>query len=76
MPEVCNKDFITTSMNGVLIPLNIYFAQKRLYNIMQAMTKYYRLIAPWAKVIIMNLQILNRNMPKKQLNVYPKNLLV
>ena len=46
---------------------------------MQAMTKYYRLIASQTKVIIMNLQILNKNTPQKQLNVYPKivkNLLV
>ena len=29
--------------------------------------KYYRLIASWTWVIIMNLQILNRNIHKKQL---------
>ena len=83
---------MTASINGVLVPLllrlNKDFSQKYLsleliklamYNVMQAMTKYYRLIASWAKSIIMNLQILNRNIPKKQLNVYPKtvrNLLV
>ena len=39
-----------------------------MYNIMPAMIKYYRLIASWTKVIIMNLQILNRNIPKKQQN--------
>ena len=38
---------------------------------MKAMTKYYRLIASWTKVIIINLQILNGNIPIKQLNVYP-----
>ena len=81
---------MTASINGVLVPLLLRldkdFSQKYLeliklamYNVMQAMTKYYRLIASWAKSIIMNLQILNRNIPKKQLNVYPKtvrNLLV
>ena len=44
-----------------------------MYNIMQAMTECYRLMASWTKVIIMNSQILNRNIPKK-LNVYPKNI--
>ena len=41
-------------------------------DIMQAMTKYYRLIASQTKVIIMNLQILNRDIPRKPLNVCPK----
>ena len=78
-------------MNGVLMPL-LLTLDKHLFwkktkfgnhkisndNIIHAMTKYYRLIASWTKVIIMNLHI-NRNFPKKQLNVYPKkvkNLLV
>ena len=74
-------------MNGVLMPLLLtldkYLAQKHLsleiiklalYNIMQAVTKYYGLIASWTNVIIMNLQIVNSNIPKKQLNVYPKTV--
>ena len=74
-------------MNGVLMPLLLtldkyLFCTKYLsleiiklarYNIMQAMTKYHRLIASWTKDI-MNLEILNRNIPKKQLNVYPKTV--
>ena len=73
-------------MNGVLMPLLLtldkYLFWKKLsleiiklavYNIIHAMTKYYRLIASWTKFIIMNLHI-NRNFPKKQLNVYPKKV--
>ena len=41
---------------------------------MQAMTKYYRLIASWTKFINMNLQILNRDISKKHLILYPKKL--
>ena len=80
-------------MSCVLMPLSLtmdkyLFAQKHvnlkiiklaMYNTTQAMKKYFRLIASWTKVVIMNLQILNRNIPKKQLDVYPKtvkNLLV
>ena len=40
-----------------------------MYNIMQALAKHYRLIASWTNVIIMNLQIVNSNIPKKLLNV-------
>ena len=66
---------------NVLIPIllttNIYFTQKHLsleiiklatYNIMQPMAISYRLIASWTKVIIMNLQILNRSMPNNSIN--------
>ena len=52
----------------------MYELQQNVQVHMQAMTKCYRLIASWTKVIIMNLQILNRNIPKKQLNVYPKTV--
>ena len=61
----------------ILLTTNIYFTQKHLsleiiklamYNIMQAMAISYRLIASWTKVIIMNLQILNRSMPNNSIN--------
>ena len=74
-------------MNGVLmlllLTLDKYLVQKHLsleiiklalYNIMQAVTKYYRLIASWTNVITMNLQIVKSNIPKKQLKVYPKTV--
>ena len=41
---------------------------------MQAVTKCYRLRASWTKVIFMKSQILNSNIPKKQLSVYPKKI--